>query len=193
MKRVLHDLQWITVVGEAGDEPGLLDGIQPEFVDVILVDVLISETTDPHLIQRLRKLADHLYVIALTTEPDFDQVKQALRAGAEGVLLRSADSATFVDAIRKGADGYHYIQPELAVILVGLSGPSSGQVIERLSARQLLILRLMTHGSRNQQIAREMGISETTVKSELRVTYAELGASNRAEAAAIAIRTGLIE
>lgn len=193
LKKVLDDLGWITVVGEANDEPGLLDGFQPQLVDMILVDLAISETTDPHLIQRLRNMADHLCVIVLTAGRDTDRLRKALQVGVDGVLLRSAQSATFVDAFRKVADGYHYIQPELAATLVGLSVPSLHQVTERLSARQLLILQLMTRGLRNQQIGREMGISETTVKSELRFIYAELGASNRAEAAAIALRIGLID
>lgn len=193
LKKVLDDLEWIIVVGEAKDEPGLLGGFQPQLVDVILVDLAISETTNPHLIQRLRNMAEHLHVIVLTAGHDTDRLRKALQAGADGVLLRSAQSATFVDALRKVADGYHYIQPELAATLVGLSVPSLLQVTERLSARQRLILQLMTRGLRNQQIGRQVGISETTVKSELRFIYAELGASNRAEAAAIALRIGLTD
>lgn len=193
LKKVLDDLEWIIVVGEAKDEPGLLGGFEPQLVDVILVDLAISETTNPHLIQRLRNMAEHLHVIVLTAGHDTDRLRKALQAGADGVLLRSAQSATFVDALRKVADGYHYIQPELAATLVGLSVPSLLQVTERLSARQRLILQLMTRGLRNQQIGRQVGISETTVKSELRFIYAELGASNRAEAAAIALRIGLTD
>lgn len=193
LKKVLDDLEWVTVVGEADDELALLDGLQPQLVDMVLVDLDISETTEPHLIDRLRNTADHLCVVVLTSGHDTDRLRKALQRGADGFLLRSANSTTFVDALRKVADGYHYIQPDLAVTLVGLSVPSSQQITERLSARQLLILQLLAHGLRNRLIAKEMGISETTVKSELRLIYAELGASNRVEAAAIALRVGLVD
>ena len=193
LKRVLVDLEWVAVVGEADDELALLDALQPQLVDMVLVDLDISETTDPHLIDRLRNTADRLCVIVVTSGHDTDRLRKALQLGADGFLLRSADSAMFVDALRKVADGYHYIQPELAVTLVGLAVPSSQQVIERLSARQLLILQLLARGWRNRQISKEVGVSETTAKSELRFIFAQLGASNRVEAAAIALRMGLVD
>lgn len=193
LKSVLVDLDWVTVVGEADGEMALLDRFQLQLVDMVLVDLDISETAEPHLIDRLRNAVDHLCVVVVTSGHDTDRLRKALQQGADGFLLRSANSATFVDALRKVADGYHYIQPDLAVTLVGLSVPSSQQVNERLSARQLLILQLLARGLRNRQIAKEAGISETTVKSELRFIYAELGASNRVEAAAIALRVGLVD
>ncbi|HEX6301029.1 MAG TPA: response regulator transcription factor [Acidimicrobiia bacterium] len=193
LKSVLGDIEWITVVGEADDEPGLLDQLQFLDADMILVDLAISGTTDPHVIQRLRNMADHLFVIVITAGHESDRLRKALQLGADGFLLRETDSVTFLDALRKVADGHHYIQSELAARLVGLSVPSSKPVGERLSGRQLRVLQLLTRGSGNRQIAREMGISETTVKSELRFIYAELEAASRAEAAAIALRIGLVD
>ena len=121
-----------------------------------------------------------------------DSFGLALQLGADGFLLRSASSATVLDALRKMADGRHYIQPELAITLLGLSVPSSEQVTERLTSRQLQTLQLLARGMGNRQISREVEVSETTVKAELRFIYAELGASNRVEAAATALRIGLV-
>jgi DNA-binding NarL/FixJ family response regulator len=64
---------------------------------------------------------------------------------------------------------------------------------ERLSPQQVRILQLVTHGLGNKQVARELGISETTVKAQLRVIYSQLAASSRAEAVAAALRLGIVE
>lgn len=192
LKAVLSGMESITVVGEAGDESALLAVLQTQPADIVLLDLDLSPTTDPQIINHVRT-AEEARVIVMTPGHDNERLRKALQLGADGFLLRDVRPGTLLDALRTVSDGHQYVEPELAASLVGLSLPKLHQVRERLTVRQLTILELLIRGLGNRRIASETGLSETTVKSELRFIYAELRASNRAEAAAIALRIGLVD
>jgi DNA-binding NarL/FixJ family response regulator len=90
-------------------------------------------------------------------------------------------------------DGHFYLQAKLVNTLGDLSAAPPSQLWIRQSSQQQRILQLLTQGLKNKQIARQLGISETTVKSQLRVIYSQLDASSRVEAVAAALRFGLVE
>lgn len=193
LKSLLTGVAWIVVVGEANEATGLFEILESSRVDLLLLDPGLPEVREPHLIERLRILTGNLRIVVMTAGDESEKLRTALQLGADGIIHRSAGAEEFVSAVRKVADGHHYIQPELINSLVWLSAPPMERVSERLSPRQSRVLQLLTQGLGNRQIAATMDISETTVKSELRLIYAELEASSRAEAAAIALRIGLVD
>lgn len=193
LKSVLGCLEWIRTYREASTDDGLFEIVESVDVDMVLVGLAAVRTTPAEFFQRLLEITTQVSVVVVVSEEELNCAKQALRFGAEGFLLRDAHSVEFVSALHNVAIGNHYIQPKLVQSLIGLTSPSRDRAAELLSVRQREILDHLIRGLRNKDIAAHLGISETTVKSELRLLYTALQASSRAEAAAIALRVGLVD
>jgi len=193
VKSLLANSEWVDIVGEADDEVALLELLECGVASAVLLDPGISGGAGIHIIERMRDLVPELRVVIITGLDDHAHVKKAIESGVEGYLLRSIDAYEIATALRMVADGHHYIQAELVNTLVDPSAASLDRLRERPSPQQLRILQLVTQGLTNKQIARGLGISETTVKSQLRVIYSRLDASSRAEAVATALRLGIVE
>lgn len=193
IKAVLGQFDWAMIVGEADDIPALIDLIDRLKVDVVLVGLEMASGAYRDLLDRLSRTNTHPCLVVIASEDDRDELVEAIKLGADAFVLRSGGADAFVAAVEAVANGSHYIQPELVGALARNDSPSLPQIRERLTSRQLGVVSLLVSGLKNKQIAREMGISETTVKQDLRVIYGELGASSRTEASAIAIRIGLVD
>ncbi len=123
----------------------------------------------------------------LTTFDGDVDIQRALRAGAYGYLLKSTPRKELVDAIRKVHSGKKIVPPEVAAHLAEhMSG-------ESLTEREIDVLRHIAGGNRNKDIAERLFISEDTVKVHVRHIMEKLGASDRTQAMAIAVRRGIIQ
>lgn len=116
----------------------------------------------------------------------------AWSAGARGILPRDATAETMLSAIAAVADGLVVIHPAFAAALFPARDASSAQPVEELTPRELQVLRLMAEGQSNKTIARELGISEHTVKFHVNAILGKLNAQSRTEAVVTATRLGLI-
>lgn len=193
LKFVLDGLEWIRALREASTDDGLFEMLKSVDADIVLVGLAAVSTTPAEFVQRLLAITSQVSVVVVASEEQLSCAKQALQLGAKGFLRRDAHAVDYVAALHNVAIGNHYIQPELVHTLIGLSSLSRGRAGERLSVRQHQILEHLTRGLRNKDIADHLGISETTVKSELRLLYAELETSTRSEAVAVALRIGLVD
>lgn len=193
LRSVLATTASIIVVGETADEEELFEILSSDEVDIILLDLEMSGRRGRDVLERLRADSGEVSVLVLVAAANHSfRLKRALELDVDGMILRKASVVELRTALGEVAGGQRYIHPELMRSLVEISTPSPERPADRLSPRQLQILAMVSRGRRNKQIAHEMQISETTVKSELRVIYAELGVSSRAEAVAMALRVGLV-
>jgi DNA-binding NarL/FixJ family response regulator len=192
VKSLLAGLDWVGVIDEAVDEGGLAELLTTARADLVLLDPGVARSMDDdiHVIERVRALAPDVKIVIVTDAPHA-HIRTAIELGANGCLTKAAGGEELAAALRLVADGRHYIQGELLGPL--LNGTSHDGRSRGLSTQQLTILRLLSRGLKNKQIASEFGMSVTTVKSHLRLIYSQLAVSNRAEAAAAAVRLGIVQ
>jgi len=127
------------------------------------------------------------HILILTSYGTAAGIAQALRAGAAGALIKSGDNEELITAIKTIASGETYVPSEIKRTL------DENPQTEELTSRQLTILELVVRGFANQDIAKHLGIREDSVKKHTYAIYAKIGASNRTEAVAIALRKHLLK
>lgn len=189
---IVATMDGVDSVAVADDEAALFGLLAKASADTVLLDVGRSNLPCYRILERLRGEYAELGTLVLSADREPATVRTAIEHGATGYLLKSAGTAELQTALRSVSDGHPYVQAELVGALVE---PLNGRLSEThapLSPRRLEIVRLLTEGCENKQIARQLGMSETTVKSHLRVIYAQLDAASRAEAVAVALRLGLV-
>ena len=155
--------------------------------DVIIMDLMMPEMDGVETTRRILAKWPEAKVLILTTFGTADAIGHSLDIGAKGALMKNAKLEELVAAIKSVAGGGRYIAPEIGKML------SDEPPIPELSRRQLEILQSVTHGLSNEDIARQLGISLAMVKEHIRVTFAKIGAVNRAKAVAIALRKHLLK
>jgi two-component system response regulator DesR len=172
----------IEVVGQAAtghEAVALVDHAKP---DVLLTDIEMPGLTGLDVAGELRAKGSTARVIILTTFARPGYLRRALDVGASGYLLKDSPSAQLADAIRRVAAGGRAIDPSLAAEAWSEPDP--------LTDRERQVLRLADEGSTGEFIARELKLSEGTVRNYLSEAIGKLGAANRVEAARIARQKG---
>ena len=178
------DLQ---VVGEAEDGEEAVRKVLDLKPDVVLMDLLMPRKDGVDAtIEILSKLPD-TKILLLTSAASSDVIAHALKVGAVGALLKSADFSALVAAIHTVAAGGRVIDPEVRKLL------REDPPLPELTSRQEEILALVTRGLTNADIARQFDIRESSVKEHVNQICTKLGAANRAEAVAIALRKHLLK
>jgi DNA-binding NarL/FixJ family response regulator len=177
------------VLGEAGDGAEAVVAGQRLKPDVILMDLRMPRTDGVAAIKELTRLGVPSRVLVLTTYDTDGDVLSAIEAGATGYLLKDAPSEEVFRAVEAAARGQAVLSPAVATRLMGqMRKPAS----EPLSDRELEVLRLIARGSTNRDAARQLFISEATVKTHLLHVYAKLGVNDRAAAVATAFSRGYL-
>lgn len=198
LRLILEDQPDILVVGEAPDGVEAIAMARRLRPDVCLVDIRM-----PHLdgIEVTRALAgpqvpDPMRVVVVTTFDLDEYVYGALRGGAAGFVLKDAGPALLVEAVRAAHNGEALVSPSVTVRLLqhltAASAPSRGTQLP-LSDRELQVVRALARGRTNQQIAAELFISLSTVKSHLSTIQTKLGVRNRVAIAAWAWENRLVD
>jgi len=183
----------IEVVGEARNGKEAIEVVRQTEPDVVLMDVRMPGVDGIEATKEIRTSYPDTAVVVLSTYDDRDLVKTALDAGAAGYLLKTASADEIVDAIRNAASGKVSLHPEAAKAL--LDALSERPPAERfgLSPREVEVLRNLCQGKSNKQIAASLHISPLTVKTHLQSIFAKLGAKDRSQAVAIALRSRIVE
>ena len=177
----------IEVVGDASDGAGGVAAALKLRPDVIVMDLLMPEVDGAEATGRILQEWPDAKVLVLTTLGTSDVFAKAFECGANGAIMKSADLPELRTAIATIAAGKRYLSPEVEQIL------SDDPPAPQLSRRQLEILKLAARGYSNTDISSAIGISAPVVNEHLRAAFAKLGAANRTEAVAIAIRRRLFE
>lgn len=177
------------VLGEAGDGAEAITAGERLRPDVILMDLRMPRTDGVAAIRELAKRGVPARVLVLTTYDTDSDVLPAIEAGATGYLLKDAPREELFRAVEAAAQGQAVLSPAVATRLMGqMRQPAS----EPLSQRELDVLQLIAQGSTNREAAKQLFISEATVKTHLLHVYAKLGVNDRAAAVATAFSRGYL-
>ena len=177
----------LEVVGEAEDGEETVRKVLDLRPDVVLMDLLMPKKDGIDATAEIIAELPETKILLLTSAGTSDGIAHALRIGAAGAVLKSADFSTLVAAIHTVADGGRVIDPEVEKLL------KEDPPLPELTPRQEEILALVTRGLTNADIARQFDIRESSVKEHVNQICTKLGAANRAEAVAIALRKHLLK
>lgn len=155
--------------------------------DVTMMDLMMPRLDGIEATRKIRAADPAAKVLVLTSFGISDGITHALDAGAGGALMKTADDALIISAIRTVAAGRPFLSPEV-MRLIRETPP-----VPVLSPRQRDVLKSMTLGLTNKEIANQLGIRKDGVEDHINVIFQKLGASNRAEAVAIAMRKQLLK
>src|SRR3954447_20079442 len=181
-----------TVLGEASDGVEAVERATALDPDVILMDLRMPGGGGGDAIRELTRARARAKVLVLTTYDTDSDTLPAIEAGATGYLLKDAPRAELFTAVRAAAEGRTVLSPAVASRLVSAVRSPGTPGKEPLSAREREVLALVARGTSNREIARELFISEATVKTHLTHLYAKLNVSDRAAAVATAYERGIL-
>lgn len=186
----------IDVVASIGDGQEGLRSAQRLDPDIVLLDMRMPDIDGIGVLKKLRESGFQKPIVMLTTSTDERDLVESLRNGAQGYLLKDMEPDELVLALRDIVSGKTVVAPDLAPILAKVvqgdgSLPDDSSPFDELTPRENEILNLLAEGQSNKVIARNLGISDGTVKLHVKAILRKLGVHSRVEAAVIAVEQGL--
>ena len=182
----------LEVVAEVGDGEEAVEKVGELLPDVVVMDLVMPKLDGIEAIRRIRDLSPTTRVLVLTSFLDDAKVFPAVRAGAAGYLLKDVEPADLAAAIRTVMRGEGLLHPAIAArVMEALSRPERSPA-ERLTERELDVLRLLARGLSNKAIALELHVSEKTVKTHVSNILAKLHLADRTQAALYAVRQRIV-
>ena len=192
LRTYLETLDDLEVVGEASDGAEAVELAGRLLPDVVLMDLVMPELDGVEATRAIRAASPATKVIVLTSFDDDEKVFPAIKAGAAGYLLKDVHPAELAEAVRKASRGEALLAPSVAARLMQeVSGDRPAAT--GLTDRELEVLRLIARGMSNKVIARELVVSEKTVKTHVSNILAKLHLADRTQAALYAVREGLAQ
>ena len=185
----------IEVIGTAGSGREALERAKDLKPEVILMDIKMPRMNGIKACRLIKNALPETQVVMLTAFDDEANVLEAVSAGASGYVLKSMPVNELVKAVKLARNGKSMLHPEAALKLIRQFRRMLDDEASKfnLTNRELEVLQLLAYGYTNRKIAEKMYISEQTVKSHVIHIFQKLGASDRTEAVAIALRKGLVE
>jgi two-component system, NarL family, response regulator LiaR len=187
LRALLTDAADIDVIAETkggGDAVRLARQLRP---DVVAIDLLLPDLDGITATRVIRTAIPSTHVVVMTGVDEHAPALEAMRAGASAYLPREATTDTFLRAIRGAGTGQVSLPSQAAARLVGVVGRH-----DAISEREAEVMRLVARGKANKQIARELNIAQSTVKSHVGSLLSKLGLLSRTQLALYAARTGLV-
>lgn len=192
IRSLLSNYDTFEVVGEAATGPTAIDEFRSSRPDVVLLDIRLAKDSGLEVLDSILDDDPEARVLMLSSFDDDEYVEKSLRAGALGYVLKGDSDAQLVSAIEAVAEGHRALSPRVAEQLVELMlSPTQAQGPE-FEEVDRAILRMLSDGASNGQIASKLFMSDSSVKRRIRSIFNRLGVTRRAEAAAEAARRGLV-
>ena len=188
LERLLATMEDIEVVAGAEDGAQAVELVAEHRPDVVLMDLSMPNLNGIEATKKIVEANEGVQVVVLTSFADRAQIEAALDAGAVGYLLKDADPEDVIRGVRAAARGESPLAPKAARAL--LQARSERPELQ-LSERELEVLRCVAKGLPNKLIARNLGISEKTVKAHLTRIFQQLGVTDRTQAALWAREHGI--
>jgi NarL family two-component system response regulator LiaR len=191
LKNMLLAFDDLALAGEAENGRAALQACLELLPDVILMDILMPEMDGIQATRAILERCPQVKIIILTSYPEDNLVQQALQAGASGYLLKNAAIDALAGAVRFAYAGQTALAPEARRAL-GRREADEGRPGSTLSNREKQVLALVAEGLSNEEIAARLVISPATARHHVSACIQKLGAANRAQAAALAIKNNLV-
>ncbi len=175
------------VVGEAKDGEVAVAMAKSTNPDVVIMDLMMPHVDGAEATRLICEANPEIKVLILTSYATSADIVRAIDAGASGAIVKDADNAELIDAIMKVAAGETAFSGEISRAI------ETEPMTREFTQKQLDVLHSITRGLSNPDIAKQLGISLNAVKQHIRAVFTKLGASNRTEAVAIALRKHLLK
>lgn len=193
IKQILELEEDMTVVAQAGNGDEAVRMAQETKPDIILMDINMPDINGIQAIGRLKELDIPSKIIVLTIHEDREYLVKTLQLGADGYILKDADAQMLMEAIRNVHNGQSFIQPSMTKQLVNEFNKVTLQEKDkheenRLTKREIEVLKLIAEGMLNKEIAKALYISEKTVKNHISNIFKKLNVSDRTQAAIYAFK-----
>lgn len=203
IRNVLELEEDFEVISEAGDGEQAVEQAVELKPDILLLDINMPKMNGLDVIRKVASQEKKVKIIVLTMHDDENYVIEVVKAGAVGYLLKDVEPGMLVKAIRNVHEGESFIYPSLAKKLFGelnrqhLRALETAKVIERskedrLSYRELEVLELVCKGMNNQEVAKNLFLSEKTVKNHLTNIFRKIGVTDRTQAVLYAIKNKIV-
>jgi DNA-binding NarL/FixJ family response regulator len=202
LEMVLEEEQDIELVGQASDGAEAVEKAAESLPDVVLMDIRMPRSSGIEACRAMKEAAPSAKIIILTISDEEEDLFEAIRAGASGYLLKDIPLDEVADAVRAVHGGQSLINPSMAgklltefATLARRDDEERAQEVPapRLTEREMQVLKLVARGMNNRDIAKELFISENTVKNHVRNILEKLQIHSRMEAVMVAVREKLIE
>lgn len=190
LEAMLSMADGIELAGVVNNGEAAVDTVKNGGIDVVLMDVNLGAGINGiEATRRIKEFAPATKILILTMFTDPGTVTEAVRAGADGYLSKGASSDAVVQAIKDVAEGRSVLDPN---VTEGIFGRLGGKDPRALSDRELSVLQELAHGRMTREIAKELHVSEETIKTYLKQIFRKLDVRDRTEAVAEAFRRGLV-
>ncbi len=186
LSALIDSIDGLSVVGEACDGNEAAELARQLKPDVVVMDIYMPALDGISACDKIKRSTPESKILMLTTFETSDGISRALSLGASGAILKSAANNELIEAIQVVASGGNFISSEVRRLL------KEDPPIEPLTPHQTEILSYVTRGFTNKDIAKALGIRVDSVGQNLTAIFTKLGAANRAEAIAIALRRHLL-
>ncbi len=181
------------VVAEAADGAAAVASVAAERPDVVLMDLQMPVMDGVEAIRRIRSMSGPPPVLVLTTYDSDTQILAAIEAGAAGYMLKDAPREALFAAVRSAVQGGSPLAPAVAARLLDRVGSRRHGAPDPLTGRELDVINLVARGASNREIARDLRISEATVKTYLTRIFEKLDVTDRTSAVTTALERRLID
>jgi len=191
IRQFLEAAGGIQVVAEVDDGLAAVEAVKAHAPDVVVLDIQMPGMTGIEVTRWVRANASRTGVLILSAFDDDPYILAVLQAGANGYVLKTADAADIVQAVRAVHEGKSALDPEIArKVMAQVSGRGLTDPVERPTDRELEVLALAARGYTNKAIGLQLGISDRTVQGHLAKTFDKLQAASRTEAVMRAVSVG---
>lgn len=183
----------MAIIGEAGNGREVLSLAQELSPDVIVMDVAMPELNGIEATRRLSSTVPHARVLALSMHKDLVYVREMLKAGAKGYLLKDSVEKDLLEAVRAVARGGEYVSPAVQPSLMVPYKLSANTPLDLLTSREREVLQLIAEGKTNKEVAVALEISVFTVDAHRGRIMEKLNVHNVNELVRFAVRNGLVD
>ena len=200
LEMVLGQEEGIEIVGEASDGAEAIRRVEELLPDVVLMDIRMPRRSGIEACTAIKDVVPSTKIVILTISDEESDLYEAVRAGANGYLLKDVPGEEIADGIRAVAGGQSLISPSMAskllsefASMIKKSEERPQLPVPRLTDRELEVLKLVARGMANRDIAKELFISENTVKNHVRNILEKLQLHSRMEAVVYAVREKILD